>query len=68
MLHPEASPFAGLGPLGAHLGNDISFLRSPGMAGGQILESVLGGPLSWRADGKGFARRVVRLAWNLGYR
>ena len=68
MLHPEASPFAGLGPLGAHLGNDISFLRSSGMAGGQVPESVLGGPLSWRTDGKGFARPVVRLARGLGYR
>ncbi len=68
MLHPEASPFAGLGPLGAHLGNDINFLRSPGVANGGIPDSWLGGPLSWRADAKGFARQVVRLALNLGYR
>jgi hypothetical protein len=67
MLHPEASPFAGLGPLGAHLGNDISFLRSPGRAAGPIPESRLGGPLSWRTDGQGFARPVVRLARALGY-
>lgn len=68
MLHPEASPFAGLGPLGAHLGNDINFLRSPRMASGRIPETWLGGQLSWRADGKGFTRQVVRLALNLGYR
>jgi hypothetical protein len=68
MLHPEASPFAGLGPLGAHLGNDISFLRSPGMVSGQISESVLDGPLPWRTDGKRFTRPVVRLAQALGYR
>lgn len=67
MLHPEVSPFAGLGPLGANLGNDISFLRSPGMAGGRAPELRLGGPLSWRADGRGFARPVVRLARALGY-
>jgi hypothetical protein len=68
MLHPEASPFAGLGPLGAHLGNDINFLRSPRMASGRIPETWLGGPLPWRADGKGFTRQVERLALNLGYR
>ena len=28
MMHPEDSPYATLGPLGAHLGNDPNFLRS----------------------------------------
>jgi hypothetical protein len=29
MLHPEHSPFAGLGPVGANLGDDLAFLRDP---------------------------------------
>jgi Sulfotransferase family len=29
MLHPERSPFAGFGPVGANLGDDPSFLRDP---------------------------------------
>lgn len=33
MLHPERSPFAGFGPVGANLGNDPDFLRQPRIAG-----------------------------------
>lgn len=33
MLHPERSPFAGFGPIGANLGNDPDFLRRPRIAG-----------------------------------
>jgi hypothetical protein len=29
MLHPENSPFAGLGPVGANLGDDPDFLQNP---------------------------------------
>ncbi len=29
MLHPENSPFAGIGPVGANLGDDPAFLRDP---------------------------------------
>jgi hypothetical protein len=29
MLHPESSPFAGVGPVGANLGDDPRFLRAP---------------------------------------
>jgi hypothetical protein len=29
MLHPENSPFAGFGPIGANLGDDPAFLRDP---------------------------------------
>jgi hypothetical protein len=68
MLKPEESPFAGLGPLGAHLGNDISFLRSPALSGGTVEESSLMGALPWRKDGKGISRAVMNLAHELGYR
>jgi len=68
MLHPERSPFACLGPVGAHLGNDINFLRSPELRDGQISYSRLEGPLSWRSDGKGFSQEVMEMARDLGYR
>jgi hypothetical protein len=29
MLHPERSPFASMGPVGANLGDDRDFLRRP---------------------------------------
>jgi hypothetical protein len=68
MLHPEQSPFACLGPVGAHLGNDINFLRSPELRDGQISYSQLEGPLPWRSDGKGFSQEVMEMAWDLGYK
>lgn len=67
MLHPEDSPYACLGPLGAHLGNDINFLRSPALRDGEIRYSTLDGPLPWRADGKGFRQDVLDMARRLGY-
>jgi hypothetical protein len=67
MLHPEDSPYASLGPLGAHLGNDINFLRSPALRDGEIRYSTLEGPLPWRSDGKGFSKDVLDMARTLGY-
>ncbi len=68
MLHPERSPFAYVGPFGAHLGNDINFLRSPAYRPGEVRDPPLRGPLSWRTDGKGFRADVIELAEALGYR
>ena len=67
MLHPEDSPYACLGPLGAHLGNDINFLRSPSLRDGEIRYSTLEGALPWRSDGKGFSTDVLEMARHLGY-
>lgn len=67
MLHPEDSPYAHLGPVGAHLGNDINYLRSPAFRPGGVRPSTLEGPLPWRPDGKGFEPRVIELARSLGY-
>lgn len=67
MLHPEDSPYASLGPLGAHLGNDINFLRSPALRDGEIRYSTLEGPLQWRSDGKGFTDEVIEMARAFGY-
>jgi hypothetical protein len=67
MLHPEDSPYAHLGPVGAHLGNDINFLRDPAFRAGQIAPSTLDGPLPWRGDQRGFEPRVVEMARRFGY-
>jgi len=67
MLHPELSPFACLGPLGAHLGNDINFLRSPALRPGLVSCPPLAGPLSWRKDGQEFRPEVLAMAQRMGY-
>lgn len=67
MLHPEQSPYACLGPFGAHLGNDINFLKEPGFRPGRIAASHLAGSLPWRPDGQGFNAQTRRLAEQLGY-
>jgi hypothetical protein len=53
--------------VGAHLGNDINFLRDPAFRPGQVSPSTLDGPLPWRADHRGFEPRVVELARRFGY-
>lgn len=67
MVHPEDSPYASLGPIGAHLGNDINFLRSPKLQRTPMKPSTLDGPLPWREDGKSFQEHVLKLALELGY-
>lgn len=67
MMHPEDSPYAQLGPVGAHLGNDVNFLRSPQVRIGRIETGSLDGPLSWRSDGGGFKEAVKELARSFGY-
>lgn len=67
MMHPERSPYACLGPVGAHLGNDINFLRAPALRPGKVRMGSLEGPVSWRTDGQGLQPRVIELARALGY-
>jgi len=67
MMHPERSPYAGFGPLGARFGNDRSFLRSPTMRPVRPIVQNLEGPLSWREDGRGFLPEVKELARQFGY-
>lgn len=66
MLHPENSPYAHLGPMGAHLGNDINFLRSPDYRRGKIKPPSLDEPLPWRPERQLFPE-VRELAILLGY-
>lgn len=67
MLSPHESPYACLGPYGAHLGNDINFLKSPVFKSQQVKMGDLAGPLPWRSDGKGFNQDVLAMAQQLGY-
>ena len=67
MMHPEDSPFACLGPIGAHLGNDINFLESPKLRPGKISSPELTIPLPWRADNQPLQDSVIKLARDFGY-
>ena len=61
MLHPENSPFACLGPVGANLGDDLVFLRDPTFPP----KSVSGGPT---AEGsKTMLPDVAQFAAKYGY-
>lgn len=68
MKHPERSPYAGFGPVGARFGNDPQFLREPKLKvsrGGKL--PSLEAPLPWRRDGTGCSPEVIQLAREFGY-
>jgi hypothetical protein len=67
MKHPERGPYAHLGPDGARLGNDPSFLERPELQPARSRPASLDGPLPWRADGAGFLPEVRELAVTYGY-
>ncbi|MBF0334276.1 MAG: sulfotransferase [Alphaproteobacteria bacterium] len=67
MLHPEESPYAGIGPAAAPFGNDPNFLRNPHFTRRPIPAASLEGPLSWRGDGGVFEERTAWLARRFGY-
>jgi hypothetical protein len=68
MRHPERSPFACFGPLGARFGNDRKFLQHPETRPGAVTPQSLDGPVAWRADGTGLSDETRRLAESFGYR
>ena len=61
MLHPESSPFASLGPVGANLGDDPAFLRDPTFPP----KNILGRPV--RHDGQQMLPEVAEFAAQYGY-
>ena len=69
MLHPEASPFAHLGPPSARAGNDPNFLANPTLDFerlARIKEPSLESEIEWR-PGETFSKPVMRLARQFGY-
>jgi hypothetical protein len=68
MLHPEASPYACMGPLNARFGNDPNFLRNPRYVKRTIPVQRLEGPLEWlRDDVQGFSTQTLAIARRFGY-
>jgi hypothetical protein len=67
MLHPEDSPYSSLGPIGAHLGNDINFLRSPQLSEKTPAMPELSSPLPWRPDDAPLREDVIDMARRFGY-
>ena len=67
MLHPERSPFAGLGPVSALFGNDPNFLKGAKFKKGKLKIPSLDSDLKWRNDGKKLYPQVVELAKEFGY-
>ncbi len=70
-MHPERSPYANVGPPGARLGNDPSFIRDPSLRRRPTDDGAvdtLEGPLSWRGDGGRFTAELRAMAREFGYR
>lgn len=70
MLHPERSPYAGLGPDAAPFGNDPNFLRAPALDRARLARIEipdLEAEIEWR-PGERFAPATVALARSFGYR
>jgi hypothetical protein len=67
MKHPERSPFACIGPIGAQFGNDPDFLANPKLRKGSPRTAGFEGPVPWRRDGAGLSADVRRLAEDFGY-
>jgi len=67
MLHPERSPFSGMGPVGANLGDELQFLENPTFLVPFPSEASLEGPVPWLPKRRGFRPEVVERARTLGY-
>ncbi len=67
MKHPERSPYACYGPVGARFGNDHFFLKRPLLRTDGAKPQRLEGPVGWRGDGQGFLAEVRELAQQFGY-
>lgn len=69
MLHPEASPYACVGPAGAGYGNDPNFLTDPVFhrQTGPVARPDLDSPLDWEGASGVFSRDTLKLAREFGY-
>ncbi len=67
MLHPERSPFAAMGPIGAQWGNNPGFQRSPVFRRSTQPLPTLDRDLPWRRESARLYPDVTTLAEALGY-
>ncbi len=67
MLHPEDSPFAAMGPIGAPWGNNPGFQRSPKFRRSKKEPAALDRALPWREGDHRLRPEVMELAQSLGY-
>jgi hypothetical protein len=68
MKHPERSPYACFGPLGAQGGNDPFFLENPVLRPEKAMPLSLDGLPGWCRRPHGFLPKVKQLAKQFGYR
>ncbi len=68
MLHPERSPYACVGPQGAHSGNNPGFLKDPKLRQGPPKPASLEGALEWSQAGRMLSEASRSMARRLGYR
>ena len=68
MQRPEASPFAGPGPFGAHLDGEIAAFAAVGPDDSPRAEESLEAAPTWRADGAGLRPEITARARAIGYR
>jgi hypothetical protein len=68
MKHPERSPYACFGPLGAQGGNDPFFLENPVLRPEKAMPLSLDGVPGWCRRPHGFLPKVKQLAKQFGYR
>ena len=66
MKHPEKSPYACVGPMGARLGHDYTFLENPKLRQGKVREPKLTDEASLSLD-EHFYAAIVRLSQRMGY-
>jgi hypothetical protein len=67
MLHPERSPFSGMGPVGANLGDELHFLENPKFVVPFPSETSLETPVPGLPKRSGFRPEVIERARALGY-
>lgn len=67
MIHPEKSHYAQFGPVGAELGSDPNYLRSPRLRQNNIIISSLEDNLDWVEKGRKLYPHIKKMALDFGY-
>lgn len=67
MKHPEASPYAHVGPASAPFGADPGFLKHPHFVQRDIVLPRLDAVLDWAEPGRKLSAAAIQLSYQLGY-